>query len=364
METLIKKISQFLFGDADFFRFQYPIAFVFLLGIVFLVFYQYWSKSKQKSNSLFDQSTVFNTENFKFLLPNYLKNRYLLKNGIWFTAFVFLIIGLANVQFGTKKEEVQQVGVDVVFALDVSKSMLAEDFKPNRLDRAKNAIGKIVDELGSDRIAIVVFAGDAYLQLPLTNDHAAAKMYLESIDTDIIPLQGTSVSSALKKAIAAFPNQKKENNGKQQGKSIILISDGEDHEEDALKLAEECAEDGIALYTLGIGTPSGSTIPELVNGRKVGLKKDRNGSTIVTKINEELLIELAEKGKGKYVSGSNQDIGLDYLFNEIKSMDKNEYGAKKFTLYEDRFPIFLFIAFLLISLELFIFNHQLFYKKQ
>ena len=299
--------------------------------------------------------------NTSYLFPNQSKNRAKFKFILWIVGFVFLILGLANVQFGTKKEDIKQEGVDLVFALDISKSMLAEDFKPNRLERAKNAIAKIIDQLGSDRIAIVVFAGDAYLQLPLTNDHSAAKMYLESIDTDLIPLQGTSVSSALEKSLDAFP--KNTNNSKlSKGRSIILITDGEDHEEDALTMAEKCADLGVNVYTLGIGTPEGSTIPEFVNGRKVGLKKDQNGSTVVTKINEDLLIQIAEKGKGKYVRANNRDLGLGTLFDEIKGLEKNEYGAKKFTLYEDRFAGFLLFGLLLIVIELLIFNHKINFK--
>ncbi len=352
---LVKNISNFIFGDADFFRFQYPAAFYLLLVLLLLLAWSFW-KSKQ-----FKKQTqhFVGQGNPIFLTPNSIKKRNVLKFTLWIIGLLFLIIGLANMQFGLKKEEVKHEGVDLIFALDVSKSMLAEDFKPNRLARAKYAIGDIIDQLASDRIAIVVFAGDAYLQLPLTNDHAAAKMYLESIDTDIIPVQGTSVSAALEKSLAAFPKSSKNS----KGRSIVLISDGEDHEEEAIKMAEKCAEEGIKLYTLGIGTPQGSTIPEFVNGRKVGLKKDGNGSTVVTKINENLLIELAEKGKGKYVRGSNADLGLMALFDEIRGLEKNEYGAKKFTLYENRFVWFLVIGLLCIVLELLIFNHQLLYKK-
>lgn len=346
----IKNISEFLFSDADYFRFQYPVAFYFLFLLLGIVVWVAWKAVQQKKSI----RAYVNKGEFALLLPSSVKNRNITKLILWVLGLLFLIVGLANMQFGSKKEEVKLEGADIVIALDVSNSMLAEDFKPNRLKRAKNAIGKIVDELGSDRIALVVFAGNAFLQLPLTNDHPAAKMYLESIETDMLPQQGTSLSAALEKALEAFP--KKQSLGS-KGKAIVLLSDGEDHEEEAISLAEQCKEKGIKLYTLGIGTPEGSTIPELVNGRKVGLKKDKKGSTVVTKLNEKILMDLAEKGGGVYVKANAQDMGLDFVMQQIHGLEKSEFGTQKFTLYEDKFYWFLGVGLFFIVLEMFIFNN-------
>jgi Ca-activated chloride channel family protein len=345
---IIKNISYSWFGDADFFRFQRASMFWWFLVLLALVLlFWYYNSSRKKNLNKFIQE---GSEGFIF--PTRLAKRGSLKMLLWITGMAFLLIGLANPQFGSKKEEVKQKGVDLVFALDVSKSMLAEDIKPNRLERAKHAISKIIDRLGADRIAIVVFAGDAYLQLPLTSDHGAAKMYLSEISTDMIPVGGTSVSRALETSIKAFSKEKT------KGRAIILITDGENHDEEALAIAKTCGEQKINIYSLGIGTTKGSTIPEYLNGNKVGLKKDRNGSTVVTKINEDLLMDLADLSDGKYVRSSNQNLGLSYLFDQIRGMDQEEYGAKKFSLYEHRFVYFLVIGFAFLALELLVFSNK------
>lgn len=349
MVELIKNISYSWFGDADFFRFQQASMF-WLFLILLLVVVLFWYQQKLKRKRI---AKIIGEGNHAFVFPSRISKRASFKMLIWGLGMSFLLIGLANPQFGSKKEEVKQKGVDLVFALDVSKSMLAEDIKPNRLERAKHAISKIIDRLGADRIAVVVFAGDAYLQLPLTSDHGAAKMYLGEISTDMIPVGGTDVSAALKTSIKAFSK------GKTKGRAIILITDGENHDEEALDIARKCGEQEISIYSLGIGTTKGSTIPEYLNGKKVGLKKDKNGSTVVTKINEELLMDLADLSEGKYVRSSNQNLGLSYLFDQIRGMDQEEYGAKKFSLYENRFVYFLLIGFALLVLEMLVFSNKL-----
>ena len=349
MIKIIKNISHSWFGDADFFRFQQPGMFWFFLVLLLVVLlFLYFRSARKKKLKRFVED-----RNTGFVFPSMITKRASLKMLIWTVAMSFLLVGLANPQFGSKKEEVKQKGVDLVFALDVSKSMLAEDIKPNRLERAKHAISKIIDRLGADRIAIVVFAGDAYLQLPLTSDHGAAKMYLSEISTSMIPVGGTSVSRALKTSIKAFSKEKT------KGRAIILITDGENHDEEALEIAKSCGEQEISIYSLGIGTTKGSTIPEYLNGKKVGLKKDRGGSTIVTKINEDLLMDLADLSEGKYVRSSNQNLGLSYLFDQIRGMDQEEYGAKKFSLYEHRFVYFLLIGFALLVLDLLVFGNKI-----
>jgi Ca-activated chloride channel family protein len=345
---IIRDLSYSWFGDADFFRFERVSMFWFLLILLFVTVLFVFQKSikRKRLKSMVDEA------NHGFVFPVRNSKRASLKMIVWILGMCFLVLGLANPQFGSKKEEVQQKGVDLVFALDVSKSMLAQDIKPNRLERAKHAISKIVDRLGADRIAIVVFAGDAYMQIPLTSDHGAAKMYLNEISTDLIPVGGTNVSAALKTSIKAFSKEKK------KGRAIILITDGENHDTEALEIAKECGEQEISIYSLGIGTTKGSTIPEYLNGRKIGLKKDNNGSTVVTKINEELLMDIADLSDGKYVRASNQSLGLSFLFDQIRGMDQEEYGAKKFSLYEHRFVYFLVAGFVLLLLNSLVFDNK------
>lgn len=349
MINFIKNISYSWFGDADFFRFQQLSMFWFFV-ILTLITILFWYKQSTKEKAV---KEVIDESNFKFLFPSRIKKRGSFKMLLWVIGMSFLILGLANPQFGSKKEEVKQKGVDLVFALDVSKSMLAEDIKPNRLARAKHAISKIIDRLGADRIAIVVFAGDAYLQLPLTSDHGAAKMYLNEISTNMIPVGGTNVSAALNKSVKAFSKEQT------KARAIILITDGENHDEQALDIAKQCGEQEISIYSLGIGTAKGSTIPEYLNGKKVGLKKDKKGSTVVTKINEDLLKNIADLSQGKYVRSSNQNLGLSFLFDQIRGMDQEEYGAKKFSLYEHRFGYFLVLGLAFLILELVVFSNKI-----
>ena len=235
MIDLVGKISEEWFGDRSFFRFQHPeFAWLLLLPLVYLVVFL-WVRRKQSKEI---EAEVI-AEHQSVVLPNRQKGRSWVHLILVADALLCFALALMNPQFGSKKEEVLQKGIQVVFALDVSGSMLAEDIKPNRIDRAKHAISKIIDRLGSDRIAIVVFSGAAYLQLPLTNDHAAAKMYLEDIEANMLPAKGTSVAQAIERSISALPK------GQYEGSAIVLITDGENHESDAVKLAEECGKKGL-----------------------------------------------------------------------------------------------------------------------
>ncbi len=347
MIEFVKNISNFLFGERDFFRFQNASFFILILFLISFFVVQ-WMLLKRKKRVL---KKLVSEEHLTTLFPNNVKGRSKLKRILWGLGMLCLIIGVVGPQFGTKKEEVLQKGVDVVFALDVSKSMLADDIKPSRLLRAKHAIGKVIDRLGSDRVAIVVFAGDAYIQLPLTSDHGAAKMYLDEIDVNLIPIGGTSLSRAREKSLEAFSSE-------DPSGAIIMITDGEDQDEEALAMAKKCKDAGVKVYTLGIGTAEGSTIPELVNGKKIGRKKDQFGSTVVSKINEPLLIEISQEGGGEYIRANNQNIGLESLYEQIKGLDQDEYGAKKFTSYEHRFQGFLLLGMLLLVVEFFVFDNK------
>ena len=258
---------------------------------------------------------------------------------------VFVLVGMANPQIGTKYEEVKREGFELMICLDVSNSMLAEDLTPNRLERAKQAISRLVDRLKNDKIGIVVFAGEAYIQLPMTVDHSAAKLFLRSIDTDVVSTQGTAIGKAVELAMSSFSTNSKAN------KSIIVITDGENHEDDALKQASAAVEQGIKVHTIGIGSLDGTPIPMYKRGRMLGYRKDREGNTVVTKLNETMLQQIAASGEGTYVRANNSRTGLNALMDELEGMEREEFDSKMFTSYEDRFQYFIAVALLLLLIE-------------
>ncbi len=260
----------------------------------------------------------------------------------------FAIFSVANPQIGSKYEELKREGVELMICLDVSNSMLAADIQPNRLERSKQAISRLVDELGSDKIGLVVFAGQAYTQLPLTTDYAAAKLFLSTVGTDIVPVQGTAIGAALELAVSSFGNNQAAN------RAIVVISDGENHEDDAMAQAKAALEKGIKVHTIGIGSPQGAPIPIMSGGKITGYRTDENGQTILTKMNESMMAEIASAGGGSYTRATNTTVGLDEILNRISKMEKKEFGKKMFTDYEDRFQYFLAVAVLLLILEIFV----------
>ncbi len=260
-----------------------------------------------------------------------------------------LFISLSNPQIGSKLEKVQRKGIDMIIAVDISNSMLAEDIKPNRLARAKREISKLVDKLEGDRIGIIVFAGKAYTQLPITTDYSAAKMFLSSVSTDFISTQGTSIASAIEMGRTTFKNTTDED--KDRNKAIIIITDGEDHEEGAIEQAKEAAKEGIKVYTIGMGTNKGAPIPVFRNGVRIGYKKDREGHTVISRFNESLLQSVAAEGDGTFVRANNSNAGLKTILKEINKMNKTEIETQTFKDYESRFQIFTAIAILLLILE-------------
>lgn len=267
------------------------------------------------------------------------------KLALFCLAFGFLVVGLANPQTGSKREEVKRKGVDLMICLDVSNSMKAEDLSPNRLGRAKRAIDRFVNNLHGDRLGIIVFAGNAYVQLPITTDYPAAKMFLNTIDTDAVPTQGTAIGEALNLALESFDMKSP------SGKAIVVISDGENHEDDAMEAAKTAADLGVTVHTIGLGSPKGSPIPIYRKGRPAGRRTDKDGNTIVTRLNEAMLADIAAAGGGTYVRATNSHSGLEDLMAEIDKMEKVDLGSMVFTDYEDRFWIFLAIALGLLLLE-------------
>lgn len=256
--------------------------------------------------------------------------------------YVFLVLALARPQWGTKLELMSRKGVDVVVVMDVSNSMLAEDIKPNRLERAKHEVSRMINNLTGDRIAIVAFAGDAFLQCPLTLDYGAAKMFLDITNPNLIPVPGTALAKAIRTARKAFdPQQKKY-------KVVILITDGEDHEGSIVEEAEAAAKEGIVVYTLGLGSQAGVPIPTRDAGGNISYKKDREGNVVMTHLDVATLERVALATNGKFYQSTTGSLELDRIYAEIRHMEKREMESKHFTQFEDRYqwPLALALAFL------------------
>ena len=310
-----------------------------------LYFYNRWQK---KSIEKFGDENLV-TE----LMQNHSKARKNIKNTLFIFSIAFLIIGISNPQIGTKMEEVKREGVDLMIAIDLSHSMMAQDIKPNRLERAKQAISRLIDKLEGDRIGLVVFAGEAYVQLPITTDYSAAKLFLSTVNTSIIPTQGTKIGNAIDLCVKSFDQ---ENN---QNKAIIIITDGENHDEEAISSAKIAQEQNIYIHTLGMGLTKGGPIP-IYNkyGSTSEFRKDREGNIIITKLNEKILKEIAQTGMGTYIRANNSKSGLSVLFDEINKMEKKEIGTMIFTNYKDRFQIFIGISLILLILNLIILQRK------
>lgn len=288
----------------------------------------------------------------KRLIPDASGQKPVLKLVILLLAYTLLVIAVANPQTGSKLEKVQRKGIDIVVALDISNSMLAQDIKPDRLSRAKQALFKLIDKLEGDRIGIVIFAGKAYTQLPITTDYAAAKMFVSTISPKDIPSQGTAISDAIELGISSFDDN-------DQSKAIIIITDGENHEGNAIEAATAANELGIRVYTIGMGLPDGSPIPVInAYGQETGFKKDRDGNTVITKLNEVMLQQIAAAGNGDYVRANNTQAGLSKIFEKINALEKSEIETRMFTDYEDQFQYFLGFGLLLIFIEFLIFDRK------
>ena len=292
-----------------------------------------------------------NSESVKKLIPELSKIRPAIKFILLIVAFSLAIIMLARPQFGSKLEEIKRRGVEVILALDVSNSMLAEDIQPNRLERAKQAISRLVETLDNDKIGLIVFAGDAYTQIPVTTDYISAKMFLSAISPDMVPKQGTAIGSAIDLGMRSFSP------GSGRSKAIVILTDGENHEDDPVAKAKEAAATGIVIHTIGIGSSEGVPLSIVTNGKKDYLK-DADGNTVISKLDENILKEIAVAGNGRYVRANNSNIGLDEVYNEIKKLKKQELEGKMYTEYNDQFQIFAGAAFLLLLIEFMIMERK------
>jgi len=285
------------------------------------------------------------------LLPERSAIRPVVKFIILLAGISSLIVALARPQFGSRLEEVKKEGVEVIIALDVSNSMLAEDIQPDRLTRAKQALTRLIDNLQNDRIGLIVFAGDAYTQIPITTDYISAKMFLSAIGPEMVPKQGTAIGSAINLGMRSFTP------GEDKSRAMIIITDGENHEDDPVSAAGEAVKAGIVIHTIGIGSPDGVPIPLTVAGKRDYLK-DKDGNTVITKLDEEILKKVAVTAGGSYVRASNTNIGLEEVFSEIRKMKKQEIESKMYTEYNDQFQIFAGLAILLLLIDFIIMDRK------
>ncbi len=326
------------------FRFEHPHL-LWILAVLPLcaILYLWTMRWKNKALRKFGEYRVLNT-----IIPNLSSTRSGLKFLLLHFGLAFLIIGLANPQFGTQEKEGKTEGIDLMICLDLSQSMLAEDIPPSRLERAKRAIEKLIGELQGDRIGIIVFGGEAYVQLPITMDHSAAQLFLSNIDPAIIPVQGTAIGASIDLALSSFDFE----NGSQ--KAIIVISDGENHRDDPISAAQRATEKGVTIHTIGMGSPDGAPIPKYRNGQQIGYKKDREGKTVISKLDETTLVNTAEAGSGIYTRATSARVGLQAVLEELRQLEKKTYKTKVYTDYADRFQLFLAIGVLLLLTEAFI----------
>ena len=324
------------------YRLEEPIYFyLFAIIPVIIMIFLLVSLWKKRTQNKFASSGLLSK-----LAPNISVFKSILKLSFFLIGISFLILALVNPKIGTKLKTVKREGVDVVFALDVSKSMLAEDIAPNRLEKSKQIISKIIDKLGSDRVGIIIYAGNAYPLLPITTDHGAAKMFLQSANPDLVSSQGTAINDALDLAKTYY------NNDDQTNRFLIIISVGEDHQEETKQIAQNISNDGIKVYTIGVGTEKGAPIPMKINGSLIGYKKYK-GETVLTKRNPVLLKGVADAASGVYIDGNLTDKPVKAIEDIIGSAQKTAFETKQFSDYKDQFQWFLGIGILFLLIDVF-----------
>ena len=275
------------------------------------------------------------------LMPHYSRAKGWVRIILFTLAYFFFVIGLSRPQIGAKLSERQTKGAEIMICLDVSNSMLAQDYTPCRLERAKLAISSLVDKLHDDRIGLIIFAGSSFVQLPVTTDYVSAKMFLSSIDAGSVPVQGTAIGDAIHTAMKSFSAQS------EKSRVIILISDGENHEDDAVAAAKEAAQAGIRIYTVGVGSAAGQPIP--VDGE---LLRDKDGNIVVTHLDEKTLRQIAEAGGGAYIQAGNEEFGLNPIINDIRAMEGELFSSVVFEEYDEQYMYFFAIALILLVIEM------------
>ena len=321
-------------------QFQY-ILLLILLALIPVMIGMYLLARKKKKKSIIK---IGDPDLVQLLLGKYNSKSFFTKFLLVTVALVMLILAIANLRLPSGAEKINRTGIDVMIAIDVSKSMLAQDIKPNRLDRAKQLMSRLIDKLGNNRIGIVIFAGKAYLQMPLTADQAAAKMYLSTASTQSVPTQGTVIGDALKMCYASF------NTKERKYKAVVLISDGEDHDEGAVETAKQMASEGVVINTIGIGSPGGAPIMDEATGQ---MKTDASGNTVISRLNEAALSEIAKKGNGTYQLFTNTEEVVNNTASMLATMDQRTVTEDSLVNYKSFFQVFLGLALLFLLIELF-----------
>jgi len=315
-----------------------------VLVVVFILL-QIWKRSAQKKFASLPL--------LKKLTPTRSKFKSTLKLIVFLLGLSLLILGLVNPKIGTKLETVKREGVDIVFAVDVSKSMLAEDIAPNRMEKSKRLVSEIINQLASDRIGIIAYAAQAYPQLPITTDYGAAKMFLQGMNTNMLSSQGTAIDQAIDLAATFYDD------AEQTNRVLFIISDGEDHSDGSASAAvDKAVEQGIKVYTIGVGTEKGGPIPLKRNGIVESLKKDAQGEVVITKLNQDVLEDIADDGNGEYIDGSNTENAVNYIKEKLTQMDKKEFESKQFSEYKDQFQWFLAGGLFLFFLDIFLLDRK------
>ncbi len=309
-----------------------------VLILLFLLLWQWRKNSFKKFGQL---------EVIRHIMPEVSRFKHQLKFGLLMLALVFLFIGWANPQWGTKKEKVKRNSADIMIALDISQSMLAKDIAPNRMERAKRLTQDLINKVKGDRVGLIYFAGSAYLQMPMTTDYSAAKLFAKSAHPNLAGAQGTAIEEAIYIAQNVFREEDKNH------KALVIITDGEDHDSEVLSLAENANENGMSIFTIGVGTENGEFIPIEQNGR-TSYKRDKNGNPVRTALNEKMLKDIADAGGGSYYNISQGNLILNEISDELAKIEKRELEMRMFNEYESYFQYFIGIGLLLMVLEFFI----------
>lgn len=309
-----------------------------IIPLLFLLYWLYLSRCGRRIGRFGEKSLMTQ------LMPSVSRAKGWLKLSFFSLALLCFIIGLARPQMGARLKKQDTKGIEVMICLDVSNSMLAEDYAPNRLERAKFAISSLVDRLAGDRIGLVIFAGESFVQLPITTDYVSAKSFLNSVNTGSIPIQGTAIGDAISTAAGGFST------GSDESRAIIVITDGENHEDDPVAAAKDAVQKGIRVYTIGVGTPEGKPIPQPDGS----LMKDGEGNIVVTKLDEATLKEIAAAGNGMYVRAGNAEFGLNPILENLKEINKKQFESVVFEEYDEQFMYFFAAALLFFIIEMLI----------
>lgn len=329
-------------------RFEH-IAFLWALLLIPVLIFLFYNNMRWKKKAI-ARLGDYNIVRLNMPGISFAKSR--LKFILLLVAYACVILALSNPQVGTKMEEVKRKGAEIMILLDVSNSMLAQDMPPNRLENAKRALAQLLDNLHDDRIGLIVFAGQSYVQMPLTTDYSAAKIFLNNISPGMIPVQGTAIGEALNMGMKSFDFK----NG--LAKAMIVITDGENHEDDAVSAAAMARDKGVAVHVIGLGSPQGAPIPIYKNGQQSGFHADSTGKTVISKLNLEMCDQIANAGGGISVHAANSSSAMNAVMNQIGKMQRKEFGNQSFKDFEDRFQLFLLPALLLLIAEFFIYNRK------